>query len=82
MPTNITKVSGVVIITEQTGKGKYYASALATRTQFSANPAGDGFTISIGADNYQILRTDLQVNGQTPATMTTALVLLNSVFGT
>lgn len=76
------KISGVLIITQTAGKGKYYASTAITGAKFSTNTAGDGVNITIAGDDYAISLTDLTVNGQIPATMTTALVLLNSLFST
>lgn len=77
----LTKVSGVAIITQTAGAGKYYAATALANGKFSPNAAGDGVNITIGGDSYQIALTDLSVNSQTPATMSTALVLLNSFFG-
>lgn len=80
--TTLQKISGVLIITQTAGAGKYYASTAITGAKFSPNGTADGVNIFIAGDNYSIPLTDLTVNGQVPATMTTALVLLNSLFST
>lgn len=76
---NITKISGVVIITQTTGKPKSYFGV-----RGSYIPSSDGLSVNvlIGQDSLLIALTDLQVNGQSPVNMGTALTLLNSIFGT
>lgn len=81
MATSLVKVSGVLSITETAGYGRYYAATAVANAKFNPNSAGDGILLTIGDDNYSIKLTDLRVNSQTPATMSTALVLLNSLFG-
>ena len=76
---NIQKTSGVVRITQTTGYPRSYFGLTGT---YNPNPNGTGVNIQIGGDSYQIALSDLQVNGQTPVNMTTALTLLNSIFGT
>lgn len=76
-----TKISGMYIVTQTSGAGKYYSVA-ATPTKFNALPAGNGVLITMGSDIYSVSLTDLTVNGQYPSTLSTALVLLNSYFGT
>lgn len=81
-PVNLTKVSGMLIITQTTGAGSYYGATDISSAQFNPNGAGDTIYLQIGKDFYQIKLTDLRVNGQAPTTMSTALVLLNSILGT
>lgn len=76
----LSKVSGVLIITQTAGAGKYYAATAITSAKFNPNNTANGVNITIGGDNYSIPLTDLTVNGQVPTTMTTALVLLTSLF--
>jgi len=75
---NITKISSVVSITTDSDIPKSY---FGYRGSFSPTPAGTGFNIAIGIDNFQVLRTDLRVNGQAPSTMSEASTLLRSIFG-
>ena len=82
MATNLVKVSGVLSITQTTGLGKYYAATAVANAKFSPTNDSLGVNITIGGDAYTIALTDLSVNSQVPATMTTALVLLNAIFGT
>lgn len=76
--TFLTKVSGVSQITQTTGFPKSYFGGTG---KYQSNADGTGVVIQIGGDTFQISLTDLRVNGQTPATLSTALVLLNSFFG-
>lgn len=78
---SLVKVSGVLSITQTAGLGKYYSATAVANAKFNSNNAGDTVYLQIGGDNYEIALTDLRVNSQTPATMSTALVLLNSLFG-
>lgn len=80
-PTYLTKVSGVLNITQTTGQGRYYAPTAVANAKW--NPNGDltQINLTIDGDSYYIKLEDLRVNGQTPSTMSTALVLLNSIFG-
>lgn len=78
---SLSKVSGMLIITQTTGKGKYYGATDISSAQYNPNGSGDAIYLQIGKDFYQIKLTELSVNGQIPATMSTALVLLNSILG-
>lgn len=80
-PVYLSKVSGMLIITQTTGSSSYYGATDITSAQFNPNGSGDAIYLQIGKDFYQIKLTDLRVNGQAPSTMSTALVLLNSLFG-
>ena len=79
--TNFSKISGVirVIPSGSTNPTKsYYNHAYS----YQQTPDGAGFYIYLGSDVYQVALTDLQVNGQSPTSMTEASVLLNSLIGT
>jgi len=80
--TYLTKISGVLNITQTTGRGNYYAATAVANGKYKANSAGDTIYISVGGDEYQVKLTDLRVNSQTPANLGVAFVLLNSIFGT
>jgi len=82
MAISFQKVSGVAIITQTAGAGKYYDPTALANAKFSPNGAGTGVNVTIGGDNYEISLADLTVNGDTPSTLSSALVLLNSFFGT
>ena len=75
----ITKISGVVRISMDSGLVQSFVNQ---PVSYRANANQDGVDIQIGVKNFQIPVTDLRVNGQTPANITVALVLLNSIFGT
>lgn len=79
MSINITKQSGVISITSNGGQPKSYFGEKGKWTV-----AHDNITILlwVGTDSYQLVYTDLKVNGQTPSTITTAKTLLTSIFGT
>lgn len=76
---NITKTSGVVMITS-TASDSLPKSYFGSVGNFSPN--GNYINLNIGTDNYQFLYTDFSVNGQSPSTLNTALTLLNSILGT
>ena len=78
----LQKISGVLSITQTTGYGKYYAATQVSGAKFNPTSDGTGVYIFIGTDSYTISLSDLRVNGQAPTTLSTALVLLNSIFGT
>lgn len=78
----LRKTSGVLSITQTTGYAKYYAATQISSAKFNPTPDGAGVLIDIGGDPYTISLTDLRVNDQQPATLSTALILLNSIFGT
>lgn len=80
-PIYLAKVSGVLSITQTTGYARYYAATAVANAKFNPNSAGDGVLIQIAGDNFQISLDDLRVNSQAPSTLSTALVLLNSIFG-
>jgi len=80
MPSvNFTKTSGIIQVRTVGDAPKIYISPRGTA---QPNAAGTGVDIMISGDPYSIKLTDLQVNGQTPSTMTTAMTLLASIFGT
>ncbi len=80
-PIYLTKVSGVLNITQTTGQGRYYGATAIANSKW--NPNGDltQINLTIDGDSYYIKLEDLRVNGQAPSTMSTALVLLNSILG-
>lgn len=80
--TTLNKVSGVLIITQTTGYGKYYGATAIASAKFA--PTNDGLyvNLNIGSDNFQIAYGDVQVGATRATTLSTALVLLNSVIGT
>lgn len=82
MAVSLTKVSGVLIITDTAGSGRYYGATAVANAKFNPNTEGTIVFITIAGDSYNVPLADLRVNSQTPATMSTALVLLNSIFGT
>jgi len=77
----LAKISGVLSVTQTTGRPKYYAATAVANAKWNPNADGDGINLTISGDSYSIPLTDLRVNGQTPSTLTTALTLLNSIFG-
>jgi len=79
MAINITKQSGVIAFTQDSNQPKYY---FGERGSFTVLGDNETIQIQIGGTNYQIVYTNLKVNGQIPATITTAKTLLNSIFGT
>lgn len=78
MATNITKTSGVISIRQDSNIPKYY---FGISGKFTVQPNNDDIQIQISNDSYTIKFSDLRVNGQTPSTVTTALTLLNAIFG-
>jgi len=76
---NITKTSGIIQIRTVGNPPRIYYSP---RGSAKPNAAGDGVDIIVNGDPYSISLTNLQVNGQAPSTITTAMTLLASIFGT
>lgn len=76
---NFTKTSGIIQVRTVGNPPKIYISPRGTA---EPNAAGTGVNIMINGDPYNIAISDLQVNGQTPSTITTAMTLLASIFGT
>ena len=77
----LTKVSSVIIITQTSGYPKSYFLSSALNGKYMPTPDGLGVIIYIGGDSYTVKLSELSVNGQIPSTLSTALVLLNSIFG-
>lgn len=74
---NITKISGVVKVTPTGGQPFMYFGPIGTiKTQ------GNNIYLKVNNDEYIFPYTDLTVNGQIPSSLTTAMTLLNSIFGT
>lgn len=83
MATNISKVSGVIFVTDGTNQPKSYFGANGSYTVWD-DLLGVRITIRSGINNpdtYNLALSDITVNGQTPANITTLKVLLNAVFG-
>lgn len=83
MATNISKVSNVLFVTDGTNQPRAFFNSSGS---YEVNDAADGVRISIyfgqnQRQEYAITLANLQVNGQTPANITVAKVLLNAVFG-
>ncbi len=80
--TTLNKVSGVLIITQTTGYGKYYGATAIAGAKFA--PTNDGLSVNlfIGDDNFQIPYGDVQVSASRATSLSNALVLLNSIIGT
>ena len=79
--TTFTKVSGVLIVTQTAGLPKYYAATALANGKF--NPSSDGLyvNITVGNDNFEIPFGDVQVTATRATTLTDALTMLNSIFG-
>lgn len=83
--TNISKISGVIFVTETGKNPKSYFGQQGKYTVWDDNT---GVRVDIGGvlpsegDVYNIALSDLQVNGQTPNNITEAKVLLNAIFST
>lgn len=80
--TTFTKVSGCLIITQTAGLPKYYAATALANGKF--NPSNDGLSvyITVGGDNYLLAYGDIKVTATTATSLSSALTLLNSIFGT
>lgn len=78
MATNFSKVSGCYLVSSAGVNQKNYFGS--PRGTFTPNGDSTGMVITIGSDTFQVALTDLSVNGQTPTTISTATVLLNSLF--
>lgn len=75
----IQKISGVLFVTDATATPKSYFGATG---KFQASTDGTTIQINIGADSYNTAYGGLTVGTSTAASMSEALVLLNSIFGT
>lgn len=76
---NFTRVSGVFSVTSGSNPPKYFYGATGN---FQQTPDGTGYLITIGNAQFSVPLTTLRVNGQTPANINNAAVLLNALFGT
>jgi len=76
---NFTKVSGVVLVSQDGGLAKSYFGQTGRFEPFQSN---DGYTIWLGGTSYSVPLNRLQVRGQTPTTMLEGQTLLNAFFGT
>lgn len=75
--TNITKVSNIVAIKQDTNLAKSYFGSVG---KFDANTVSNMFTINIGRDYFEIPLGSLQVNGVTITTMSQGISMLSAVF--
>jgi hypothetical protein len=75
--TNITKVSNIVSVKENSNLAKSYFGSIG---QFSANTVSNVFVINIGRDFFEIPLGSLQVNGVTITTMSQGITMLSAVF--
>ena len=80
--TTFTKISGCLIVTQTVGLPKYSAATALASGKF--NPSSDGLSvyITVGNDSYTIPFADVKVTSTRATTLTDALTLLNSIFGT
>lgn len=78
MAIYFSKVSGVVRVATDSDVPRIYFTPSG---KCIPNPDGVNVTVQIQGDTFTIPYTDLRVNNQTPATMSTAITLLNSLFG-
>jgi len=76
---NFAKVSGVITVTQTAGYPKSFFGLTGT---YMVNATGDGYNIQIGGTPFNVLLTDLKINGQSPVSIANGLSLLNSLFGT
>lgn len=74
---NIQSISGVISISQDGGTPKSYFSEKGKYTFLSDNTT---FQLQIGGDSFTFQLDDMQVNGQSPSSLTEALTLLNAVF--
>jgi hypothetical protein len=83
--TNISKISNVLFVSVSGANPKSFFGAVGTYTV-----SDDNNTVRIRiaapmimAEDYSLnVLTELQVNGQTPTTVSQAKTLLNAIFGT
>jgi len=80
--TTFTKVSGCLIITQTAGLPRYYAATALANGKFKPSTDGTSVYITVGNDDYVLAYTDIKVTATTATTLTDALALLNSIFGT
>lgn len=79
----ITKTSGVLSVKDGTSNPKYFFGAVGS---YQASDANDTILITITEPNstpmqYTVAYGDLTVGASTATTMSSALVLLNAIFG-
>ena len=75
--TNVTKVSNIVSIKQDSNLAKSYFCAVG---KFDANTVSNVFTINIGRDYFEIPLAELRVNGATITTMSQGITMLSAVF--
>ena len=80
--TVFTKISGMLIVTQTSGLPKYYGATAIAESKFCPTSDGLNVLITIAGDPYQIPFGDVQVTASRATTLSQALTLLNSIFGT
>lgn len=82
MPTpqfNITKISSVVRITNTTQGSVAYKSFFSPSGEFAY--VGNTINLKVNGIPFVFDYTAVQINGQTPSTLSEAITLLTSIFG-
>lgn len=79
--TTFTKISGVLIVTQTAGLPIYYSSTALAQGKFKPTPDGLNVYVTVGNDVYEIPYADVKVTNTRAVTLTDALTLLNSIFG-
>lgn len=75
--TNITKVSNVVSVKQDTNLARSY---FGTSGNFIVNRKSNSFIINLNLDYYEIPLGSLQVNGVTITTLSQGISMLSAVF--
>lgn len=79
---NITKTSGILLFTSSANTHARYYTYATAEVRFAVSDDNARVDIVINRDAYSLALAELQVNGQTPTTGTTAKALLHAIFGT
>ena len=80
--TTLTKISGMLIVTQTAGLPKYYGATAISDAKFAPTNDGLNVNIVIGNDNFIVPFGDVKVTSTRAVTLTDALTLLNSILGT
>lgn len=81
--TNITKVSNIVAVKQDTNLAKSYFGSIGKFSSYTMSLNGSStnmFIIEIGRDYFEIPLGSLQVNGVTITTMSQGISMLSAVF--
>jgi hypothetical protein len=76
MPYNFTKTSGVIKITPTGEQPQMFFGVTG-----KVITLGNNINLTVGEKEFNFPYTDITVNGQVPSSLTTAMTLLNSIFG-